>query len=190
MLYTVALLPNADSVLIEMKTQIRVMRQASSDVLVFLVYCFCLSSVADERTLGRMDKASQELFSLKLSIEGYIGRIRHPPLTLGELSKFSEHVRVLQEFLRSRAASRNQHAATAGVVSVAANFLKSDPLDAGRLLGGYFIQPDQFINFFYACRLFIECLDVAITGRRGEFLKELLHFDVDDLRRVESLVKR
>jgi hypothetical protein len=188
MLYTVALLPNADSILEEMRRQLIGMKHASSGVLIFLAHCYCESrpDIASGRV--RPDSPDYYYFGLKGQIEDYISDLRQPSLTTSELAKFTEHIEVLHAFLRTRI-SRVGYENSFGVVQAAAKYLKSDPLDAGRLLGGYFIKPEQFISFFYACRLFIECLEVAITARRESFLSDVLEFAEKDRERVEAALR-
>lgn len=188
MLYTVGLLPQADSILDEMKRQLLAMKQASSGVLIFLCHCYStarLSSVSKNLKTG-----SQEhyLYVLRTGIDSYISELRQPSLTIPELVKFSEHIEVLHDFLRVRS-NKVGFEISARVVEAAAGFLKRDQLDAARLLGGYFIKPEQFINFFYACRLFMECLEVAITSKRSTYLAVIFNFEQSEFERVEKLIR-
>lgn len=188
MLYTVGLLPQADSILDEIQRQLITMKMVPSGALIFLVHCYC--SARTDAIAGNVRMNTEEIFlvDLKSRIDAYIGGLRRPSLTPAELAKFFEHVEVLLEFLKPRARKPGYELGFA-VVQAAANLFKRDRLDVARLLGGYFIKPEQFINFFYACRLFIECLEVAITSRRHSYLAEIFKFDMSELSKMDAMLK-
>lgn len=188
MIYTVALLPQADSMLEEMLRQLLSMKVASSGVLVFLGQCYCDSELSKSRRDLAPGSKNHYLFGLQSSIENYVAQLRQPSLTEGEFAKFVEHIIVLEAFLRKRI-ERPGYGTAAGVVSAAARFFKQDPLDAARLLGGYFIRPEQFINFFYACRLMMECIEVAITQKREQYLSQVLSVNEKELLLIEETIR-
>jgi NACHT domain len=188
MIYTVALLPQADAVLDEMLRQVLAMKVASSGVLIFIGHCYCtaqLLSIKDP-TPGTQN---HYLAGLKTGIEAHVKNLRQPPLTGAELTKFIEHIEMLNEFLKVRAL-KSGYELSARVAAAAASYFKLDSLDAARLLGGYFIRPEQFISFFYASRLLMECLEVAITAKREKYLSSVLELTAKDLEKIEVVVGR
>ena len=188
MIYTVAQLPSATSLLNEMLRQLLAMKVASTGVLIFIGGCFCtarLAAVGDNPIPGSDE---YYLYGLKSQVDNYISKLRQPSLTSAELAKFAEHINVLHDFLKVRSSRATYDLATK-IVGAALIFLKADPLDAARLLGGYFIKPDQFIGFFYACRLMMECIEVANTERRDHYLSAVLGLDSKDLERIEQAVR-
>jgi hypothetical protein len=187
MVYTVALLPQADSMLEEMLRQLLAMKIASSGVLIFLGKCYCDWQLAKTKRVSPGTPAYY-LFGLHTSIEQYVGQLRHPSLTSAELAKFVEHIEVLDQFLGARTA-RAGYAKAAGIVSAATRYFKHDPVNAARLLGGYFLRPEQFISFFYACRLLMECIEVAITAKREYYLEQVLSVTEKDLGAIDEVIR-
>ncbi|SFD93944.1 NACHT domain-containing protein [Paracidovorax konjaci] len=187
MIYTVALLPEADSLLDEILQQVLNMKVASSGVLIFLGWCYCEAKLMEINTSPPIGSIYQYFAGLRDQIEKYVQKLRQPSLTSAELSKFAEHINVLNSFLKSRAA-KIKYQQSARISSAAAAFLKEDPLDLARLLGGYFIKPEQFINFFYASRLLMECLDVAITTKRGYYFDAILGLNDKEMRLIEQQI--
>lgn len=188
MLYTVGLLPQADSMLDEMKRQLLSMKQVSSGALIFLAHCYCSAKLNSDGAKRRPGNLESTLSILRDGIEGYIAELRRPSLTAAELAKFFEHIEVLNEFLKGRSLKPG-YELSASVVSAAASFFKRDRLDVARLLGGYFIKPEQFIHFFYACRLLIECLEVAVTSKRNSYFENIFTFDQEELAKVEEFIR-
>jgi len=149
MLYTMALLPQADSMLEAMLRQLTVMKVANTGVLVFLGHCYVEALQLPAIRRVAIGPTREDFSVLSQRIASYVKRVRQPPVTQAELSKFVEHISVLRKFLEARA-GRPQYALSVGMIDAAAKLLKNDPLDAARLLGGYFIKPEEFIGFFYA----------------------------------------
>ena len=193
MLYTISLLPQADSVLAEMQSQIAVIKRNSSGVMIFLLHCYCTAKLAsvNQRSPAedspKVDTQEYYFSGVRNQIETYVEAISQPSLTTAELAKFVEHIDVLQEFLKARQTNA-AYAISVGVVNAAVRFLRKDALDAAKLLGGYFVKAEQFVSFFYACRLLMECLDVAITSKRESYLADLFTFTQSDIERVEQVI--
>jgi predicted NACHT family NTPase len=188
-IYTVALLPQADSLLDEMLKQLLAMKVASSGILIFLGSCYCSARIAEGA--GEPVKGSSRYIyvELKATIEKYVLKLRQPPLTGAELAKFTEHISTLHDFLKIRAGKADYQLSNR-IAEAASTFLKSEFHDATKLLGGYFIRPDQFINFFYAARLFIECLEVAITANRTKYITSILTLSERDIEKIEETVHK
>lgn len=184
-IYTVALLPQADSLLDEMLKQLLAMKVASSGILVFLGNCYCIAKISE--SVGDPKKGSPLYYyvQLKSRIEKYVSKLRQPHLTGAELDKFTEHISTLHDFLKSRS-EKQDYKLSYQIADAASSFLKHEFNDATRLLGGYFIRPDQFINFFYATRLYIECLEVAITANRTKYLTAILTLSDRDIEKIEE----
>lgn len=189
MIYTVALLPEADSLLDEILIQVLGMKVASSGVLIFLGWCYCEARLMEISSPPPVGSIHHYFSGLRDQIEGHVGQLRQPSLTSAELTKFAEHINVLNSFLKSRSA-KAKYQQSARISSAAARFLKEDPLDLARLLGGYFIKPEQFINFFYASRLLMECLDVAITTKRGHYFDAILGLNEKEMRLIEQQINK
>ncbi len=187
MIYTVALLPEADSLLDEILTQVLSMKVASTGVLIFLGWCYCEARLAEIKGEPPAGSVYHYLHTMQEQISNYVERLRQPSLTNAELKKFAEHINILNAFLKSRSA-KEKYLQSTRVSSAAAAFLKEDSLDLARLLGGYFIKPEQFINFFYACRLLMECLDVAITTKRDYYFNAILGLNDKELQLIEQQI--
>lgn len=183
-LYTVGLLPSADAVLTEMANRLIEMRGNDPGVLRFLGYCLCevhlknaKKGVPEPRIGG---KSTSEI---KQNIESFVSVANNPSLTVAETALIAEHLSKIRGFLKARE-TKYEFGIAAKIVTVASDLITQRPSRAASLLGGYFFRPDDFIAYLYACRLMIECLEVAVSKRRDGYIESVMSLSVSDIQRL------
>lgn len=182
MLYTVGLLPSADTVLTKMASQLVELRGSDSGVHLFLGYCFCEASRSkkneSERKIG-----GRTISEIRESIDGKLASKTHPPLSFGETKLIGDHIRKIHNFLATRE-MKLEFGVAAAIVASADNLLSKHANIASKLLGGYFVDPEKFIAYLYACRLMIECLEVAVSTQRKQYLESIMSLTPLDILRL------
>jgi hypothetical protein len=172
-LYTVALLPSADPILQIMENQLLTMRGNDIGVGKFLAYCYCtaMSKANSSHHIDgylSTDIADQVLTDVQKS--------RHPSLTMAEMAKIAEHLAKIRTFLVSKEKKYEFGNATAIFVT-SEKIVSEQPSLAAKFLGGHRARPEDFTSYLYACRLMIECLEVAASDTRAAYLKSVMSID-------------
>ncbi len=190
MLFSVGLMPRADILLEMLIKQLTSLRGTDSGVLRFLTVALC-----DATSMQRQKSFSESGLKQHYSVFGYepdglkgailknVDINRHPALTSAEVTKIGEHILKIRDFLEEKKKKYNFGIAEL-VVGNCAKIISLQPSKAAELLGGYFSRPDDFIGYLYGCRLLIECLEVAVTSRREEFLQHVMSVDREAVRVV------
>lgn len=172
-LYTVALLPSADPILKIMESQLQKMRGNDLGVGKFLAYCYC-STMAQINPSHDIDGYFSEDISYRI-ISG-VEKSRHPPLTLAEISKITEHLGKICRFLSAKESKYDFGNATA-IFKKSEKIVSQNPSLAAKFLGGHKARPEEFTAYLYACRLMIECLEVAASNTRENYLRSVMSID-------------
>ncbi len=173
-LYTVGLLPSADPILTRMTNQLKELRGAQTGVIRFLSFCLCdaLENEAEEHesepTLNGL-RASE----VKSRILIKVADQKAPPLTQSETTKISEHILKIQSFLNKKS-KKYDFGLAPSIINSAADVISNRPSRAASLLGSYFFKPEEFISYLYACRLMIECLEVAVSKQRNGYIESVM----------------
>lgn len=187
MLYTVGLLPSADSVLEKMANRLKALRGSDPGVIRFLGYCLCHAHLRRKRNGPVAVIGTTPVTTIKLQIEKYVSRTTNPPLTVAETEAIAEHFVKIRNFLRSRE-KKYDFGMAAGIVASAAELITKQPSRAAAILGGYFTRPDEFISYLYACRLMIECLEVAVVKQRNSYIESIMSISDNEI--IAALIVR
>lgn len=173
-LYTVGLLPSADPILTRMANQLKDLRGTQTGVIRFLSFCLCdaLENEAGEHesepTLNGI-RASE----VKTRILIKVADQKAPPLTQSETAKISEHILKIQSFLNKKS-KKYDFGLAPSIINSAADIISNRPSRAASLLGSYFFKPEDFTSYLYACRLMIECLEVAVSKQRNGYIESVM----------------
>lgn len=180
-LYTVGLLPSADPILTRMSAQLKDMRGVQPGVIRFLGYCLCEAHLKSARK-GSPEPtiAGINARRIKENIEAKVIATKYPPLTMAETTKIAEHIAKIRGFLSARE-KKYEFGMAARIVAVAHDLISENPSRAASLLGGYFFRPDEFISYLYACRLMIECLEVAVSKQRDGYIESVMSLSGSDV---------
>lgn len=170
-LYTVALLPSADPILQRMAGQLIAMRGNEPGVVRFLAYCYCKNIEESRKSIDGYAISEVLERIVTANTNG-----THPPLTFAETTKIAEHITKIRGFLSTRA-GRYEFGNAAPIFSVAAQVISERPSFVSKLLGGHRARPEEFSAYLYACRLMVECLEVAVSNRRDGYLRSVMSLD-------------
>ena len=96
-----------------------------------------------------------------------------PPLTQSETAKISEHILKIQSFLNKKS-KKYDFGLAPSIINSAADIISNRPSRAASLLGSYFFKPEDFTSYLYACRLMIECLEVAVSKQRNGYIESVM----------------
>lgn len=180
-LYTVGLLPSADPILTRMSTRLRSMRGTQPGVILFLGFCLCEAMLkASKTSMMEPTLAGIAVVTIRDKIEAKVSRSAHPSLTMAETAKIAEHIAKIGGFLSVREA-KYEFGMAAQIIKVASDLITEKPSRAARLLGGYFFRPEEFISYLYACRLMIECLEVAVSKQRDGYIESVMSLSATDV---------
>ncbi|MCB8748449.1 NACHT domain-containing protein [Rhodoferax sp. U2-2l] len=172
-LYTVALLPSADPILKKMVSKLHIMRGNDAGVVKFLAYCYC-TAMSHKNPHHHIDGyLSADISDLIISD---VEKSKSLPLTSAEVSKIAEHLTKIRGFLISKEAKYEFGNASAIFITSEIIF-SSKPLLAAKFLGGHKARPEDFTSYLYACRLMIECLEVAVSDSRSTYLTSVMSID-------------
>jgi len=184
MLFAVAMSPSAEHLLVLLTKNLVLLRDAEPGINRYLTIALCNAVIAARRQAsmdsGRLE--SSLVFSrfepsqLKKSILSEIKKQHFPALTVAELRTVASHVSSIREALDKKERKYDFGIAPI-VVRSCASLLEDKPSEAAELLGGYFARPDNFIGYLYGCRLLIDCLEVAVTRQREQFLSHIMTVD-------------
>jgi hypothetical protein len=189
-LYTVGLLPSADSVLAKMALRLKELRGSDPGVIRFLGYCLCTAHLQSRRRGGAQTLiGGTSVTVIKTKIEKYVAARTHPPLTVAETELIAESFLKIRAFLRAREKKYNFGMAS-GIIKAATDLITKQPSQAASILGGYFSRPDQFISYLYACRLMIECLEVAVARERMSYIESIMSISEKEILRVVEIPGR
>jgi hypothetical protein len=173
-LYTVGLLPSADPILTRMANQLKDLRGTQKGVVRFLSFCLCdaLENAVDD------DESEPTLNGIRVSevksrILIKVADQKAPPLTQAETAKISEHILKIQNFLNKKS-KKYDFGLAPSIINSAADVITNRPSRAASLLGSYFFKPEDFISYLYACRLMIECLEVAVSKQRNGYIESVM----------------
>ncbi|MFC7298764.1 NACHT domain-containing protein [Herminiimonas aquatilis] len=180
MLYTVGLLPSADSVLEKMSKQLKNLRGSDPGVIRFLGYCHCDALLRRRKNGTPAMVGTTSAAMVKRRIEEYVGKTTNPPLTSAETEAIAEHFVKIRNFLHTRE-DKYDFGMAADIVTSAAELITKQPSRAAAILGGYFTRPDQFISYLYACRLMIECLEVAVVKQRKIYIESIMSINDNEI---------
>ncbi len=173
-LYTVGLLPSADPILQRMATQLRDLRGTQTGVIRFLSFCLC-----DAYENSTEDHESEPILNglrvseIKSRILVKVADQKAPALTHSEIAKISEHILKIRNFLNSRS-KKYDFGLAPSIINSAADIISNRPSRAASLLGSYFFNPEDFTSYLYACRLMIECLEVAVSKHRNGYIESVM----------------
>lgn len=180
-LYTVGLLPSADPILTRMSASLKEMRGIQPGVLRFLGYCLCEAHLRGTKKGGPEPRVGgHTAAAVKDAIEANATSSRNPPLTIAETAKIAEHLSKIRGFLSARE-HKYEFGMAGRIVNVASDLIGQKPSQAASLLGGYFFRPDEFISYLYACRLMIECLEVAVSKQRDGYIESVMSLTDEDV---------
>jgi hypothetical protein len=180
-LFTVGLLPSADPILTRMATRLKQMRGNQPGVLRFLGYCLAEAHVrAIQKGAPEPRIAGLRAADVKDQIEANVQASGHPDLTIAETAKIAEHVGKIRSFLAARE-NKYEFGMAARIVNVATDLISGRPGQASRLLGDYFSRPEEFVSYLYACRLMIECLEVAVSKQRDGYIGSVMSLTDSDV---------
>lgn len=173
-LYTVGLLPSADSILGKMAKRLVELRGSDPGVIRFLGYCLCEARLQSRKKGGPQARIGMsDAADIKQKIESYVARATHPPLTAAETELIAENFLKIRNFLSAREKKYNFGMAS-GIIKIATDLITKSPSRAAAILGGYFTRPAEFISYLYACRLMIECLEVAVSEERMSYIESIM----------------
>lgn len=180
-LYTVALLPSADPILKRMSKQLVAMRGSEQGVMRFLAFCFCEASQRRRQLIGGYTFGEvRDIIKTKADLSTNL------PLSTSEISKIAEHLVSIRAFLATRE-GRYDFGIAAGIFAVAADIVAHTPSQVAKILGGHRARPDEFIAYLYACRLMVECLEVAVSNQRDGHLQSVMTLDEQSILRAADL---
>ena len=180
-LYTVGLLPSADPILTRMSIRLRSMRGTQPGVILFLGFCLCEATLkGSKKGILEPTLAGVSVVMVRDKIEAKVSRSGHPSLTMAETAKIAEHIAKISGFLSAREA-KYEFGMAAQIIRVASDLITEKPSRAARLLGGYFFRPEEFISYLYACRLMIECLEVAVSKQRDGYIESVMSLSASDV---------
>jgi hypothetical protein len=188
MLYSVGLLPSADTILQKMSVHLKKMRGSDPGVIRFLGYCLCEAHLKTKRRgvpIARI--GTRSVVEIKQQIETYVKATTNPPLTTAETESIAEHFLKIRSFLRVRE-KKYDFGLAAGIVAAATELITTRPSQAARILGGYFTRPEKFISYLYACRLMIECLEVAVAKQRMSYIESIMSISEEEI--ISALITR
>lgn len=172
-LYTVALMPNADSILKNMSDQLQTLRGNDPGVIRFLAYCYCDTAIVSNKYHSIDGISTRDIFdAIKESTED----ASHPPLTYAETKKIEDHLGKIHHFLKAKE-KKYDFGKAVDIFSAAKRIVSENPSIAAKLLGGHRARPEDFTSYLYACRLMIEALEVATSNERNNHLKNVMSIE-------------
>jgi hypothetical protein len=181
-LYTVGLLPSADPILKRMAAQLHDLRGTQTGVIRFLSFCLCDAlEKATEDSGKEFRRNGFTATELKTKILLKVADQRPPPLTASETAKIAEHLVKIKTFLSSKA-QKYDFGIAAEIINSAADIISNRPSRAASLLGSYFFKPEDFTAYLYACRLMIECLEVAVSKHRNGYIESVMSVGESDIK--------
>lgn len=180
-LYTVALLPSADPILKRMSRQLVAMRGNEPGVVRFLAFCYCEASLRRRVLIG-----GHTFGEIRDLIESNAEVANNLPLSTSEITKIAEHLASIRAFLATRE-NRYDFGMAAGIFEVAAEKVAKSPTQVAMILGGHRARPEEFIAYLYACRLMVECLEVAVSKQRDGHLQSVMTLDEESILRAAGL---
>lgn len=185
-LFTAGLLPCADALLSEMVSRLDKMQGDEPGVLKFLTLSYCDALIAARPERSRkpiMLFGEFNAVGMRKAILHNAQNSGHPPLTMAETKKIAENVLWMKEFLVRREGKYDFGAASAIIRYCAAAIIET-PAVPPKILGGYFVKPESFLAYLYGCRVLVECLEVAVSDNREEYLKRIMSVDGGAVRTV------
>lgn len=180
-LYTVALLPSADPILKRMSRQLVAMRGDELGVVRFLAYCYCEASVRRRVLIG-----GHTLGDIRDQIKNNAEVSTNLSLSISEITKIAEHLASIRAFLATKE-DKYDFGIAAGIFTVAAEKVANSPSQVAKILGGHRARPEEFIAYLYACRLMVECLEVAVSNQRDGHLQSVLSLDEQSILQAAGL---
>jgi len=172
-LYTVALMPNADSILQKMSRELQSLRGNDAGVIRFLAYCYCDTAVASNRYHSIDGIATRDIME---SIENKAKSSSYPELTNAEIKKIDEHLGIIFSFLKAKD-KKYDFGKAVSIFSAAKRIISEKSPIASKILGGYRARPEEFTAYLYACRLMIESLEVAVSSERNNHIKNIMSIE-------------
>lgn len=183
-LYTVGLLPSADSILKRMASQLKEIRGTQLGVIRFLSFCFCDALEKEaEKTDNEPRISGMTTSDIKANILLRVAAQKSPPLTANETAKISEHLLKIRSILVSKK-KKYDFGRAATIIESAAEIISERPNRAADLLGGYFVRYEEFTSYLYACRLMIECLEVAVSKHRDGYIESVMSVTAEDIQKA------
>lgn len=185
-LFAAGLLPSADVLFAEMVSRLDKMRGVDPGVLKFLTLCYCESLMAMRKPHSRKKITVFGEFNaaeIRDAILNYANTTRHPSLSISEAKKVAENIMWMKEFL-SRREGKYDFGAASAIIRYSAETLVKTPSVPSKILGGYFARPEAFLSYLYGCRVFVECMEVAVATNREKYLKRIMSTDVEATRTV------
>lgn len=180
-LYTVGLLPSADPILNRMANHLKEIRGTQIGVIRFLSFCYCDALEKEAEKADIEPKiAGATTSDVKAKILLGVATQKAPPLTASETAKISEHILKIRNILASKK-KKYDFGRAVTIIEAAANIISEKPNRAAALLGGYFVRYEEFTSYLYACRLMIECLEVAVSKHRNGYIESVMSVTEDDI---------
>jgi hypothetical protein len=113
--------------------------------------------------------------------------VKQPPLSNEELTRVVDHLQRLSSLINHKAQKYVFDSAPSNIAAAVA-LIRGAPHDIAKLLGGYFVRPERFIQYLYGCQLLIDCLEVAIARRRSDYLEDLFGVNARDIETINNHV--
>lgn len=151
LIFTASLLPSADELFAHLLNSLKKIYADHSGV---------------RRMVGIIDIPTREQRLALKRVE------RSLPLSVAEFRRVSDHVNAMWRFLEHK--SRDDYGILQSKVRALKDLLERRPQFAAELLGGYSADPDGLLAYLYGCRLLVECLEVSMTTKRQDVVRDLL----------------